>query len=134
MAHKQSQPTPHAARGSPTPKPRRPRRTKRSARTRGTVPRTRGPFCVRMDPGLIKDCLINCTSLCFNAFRILQKNRILRLPRTSWEHKLSSYQQTCSSHHRRISVLWCSLEHKTFRILKMHGQSPLGCRVSSCSV
>ncbi len=61
-------------------------------------------------------------------------HRILRLPRTLWEHKLSSHQETCPSHCRRIHVLWCSLEHKTFRILKPHGQSPLGCKVSSCSI
>ena len=61
-------------------------------------------------------------------------HRIAQLPRTSWEHKLSSHQGTSSLRRRRIFVLWCSLEHKTFRILKMHGQSPPGCKVSSGSV
>ncbi len=97
---------------------------KRSARPADprTHPRTRGPFSARMDPGLTQGCLINYTSLRINAFRTL------------WEHRLSLHQETCSSHCWRIHVLWCSLEHKNIPDTKMHGQSPLGYKVSSCSV
>ncbi len=41
--------------------------------TQETAPRTRGPFSARMDPGLNKVCLINCTLLRFRAFRTPQK-------------------------------------------------------------
>ncbi len=51
------------------------------------------------------------------------------IARTSWEHKLSSHWETCSSRRGRIHVLWCSLEHKSIPDTKVHGQSPLVVRL-----
>ena len=126
----------HAAEGRPTPKSRRPWRTNLSAgpaepkdhpKDQRTHLRAYGP---RTHQGLSYKLYL-ASHQCFQDFA---GHRILRSLRTLWELKLSSHQEKCPSHRRRIHVLWCSLEHKTFRILKMHGQSPLGCKVSSCSV
>ncbi len=98
-----------------------------------THPRTRGPFFAygpRTHQGLSYELYLASNQY----LQDFAGHRILRLPRTSWEHNPSSHQEPSSSRRRRIHVLWCSLEHNTFRILKMHGQSQRGYKVSSCRV
>ncbi len=135
-AQKRSQPTLHATEGS-QPKYFRKRSALLGQQTLGhplPPPRTRGPFSTRMDPGLAKDCFINYTSPRIHAFRTSQDTGFFDCPGLHGNINFLRIMKPVL--HIAGGSVFCGVpwSTKTFRILKIHGQSPLGCKVSSCSV